>query len=115
MKKIVLIILVMVFMATLSFAATLNLKATWTANTEPDMASYRLYRTDGTRTLLSTIPHPTATYNFSVDVLDDSEGTLVFVLTAIDISDNESLDSSSASFSYDYRCPAKPTGLIISK
>ena len=115
MKKIFLTIIAFLMMSSLAFGATLNLKATWDVNLELDMASYKLYRTDGTRTLLSTIPHPTTTYKFSVDVLDDSEGTLVFVLTAIDTSDNESLDSSSASFSYDYRCPARPTGLTVSK
>jgi len=40
-----------------AFGASLNLKATWTANGESDMKEYRLYRTDGTRALVGTISH----------------------------------------------------------
>ena len=95
-------------------AATLNLKANWTANTEPDMKEYRLYRTDGTRTLIGTITHPTTTYNFSLDIPAE-EGSLTFVLTAVDTNNNESLDSGTATFSYDYRCPVAPGGLSVSR
>jgi hypothetical protein len=88
-------------------AATLNLTASWTANTDPDMSTYRLYRTDGTRTLIGTTPHPNTTYPFTVNVPDGSYGTLVFVLTAVDINNNESLDSNPGSYSYDLK--PKPT------
>jgi|SRR3972149_5163074 len=115
MKKIILIILALVFMASLSFAATLNLKATWTANTETDMASYKLYRTDGTRTLIGTIPHPTIQYTFTQTVVDGSQGTMNFVLTAIDTAGNESVDSNTAPFSWDLKSPAAPGSLGISK
>ena len=119
MKKIVIVVLamVMVFMASLSFGATLNLKATWTANIETDMASYKLYRTDGTRTLIGTIPHPTVLYNFSVTVPDQSSGTLKFVLTAVDTNNNESLDSTEATypFNLDTTPPAAPKNLSTQK
>lgn len=95
------------------YAATLNLRATWTANTEPDMASYRLYRTDGARTLVGTIPHPATTYDFSVIVPDNTQGTLTFVLTAVDTSGNESGDSNVASRPFDLRPPAAPSGISI--
>src|SRR3989304_9789163 len=106
MKKIILIILALVFMASLSFAATLNLKATWTANTETDMASYKLYRTDGTRTLIGTIPHPTVFYNCSVTVPDNTDVSLTFVLTAVDTGNNESVDSVPAPFLSNLKAPA---------
>jgi hypothetical protein len=100
------------------FGATLNLRATWTANGESDIASYKLYRTDGTRTLIGTIPHPTTTYNFSITVPDQSSGTLTFVLTAVDTNNNESLDSSPAT-TYNYNLdtvpPASPRSLTIQK
>src|SRR4030042_1265260 len=83
--------------------ATLNLTASWTANTDPDVRDYRLYRTDGTRTLIGTTPHPNTTYPFTVTVSDGSYGTLLFVLTAVDINNNESADSSPGSYSYDLR------------
>lgn len=83
MKRIFLIVAILLF-ASFVQAATLNLKATWTANTEPDMKEYRLYRTDGIRALIGTIPHPTVLYNFVLTVPDASQGTATFVLTAVD-------------------------------
>jgi len=110
------LLIVMVFCGS-AFGATLNLKATWTANTETDMKEYRLYRTDGTRALIGTIPHPTTSYNFSVTVPDQSSGTLTFVLTAIDTNNNASLDSTPASYSYnlDTTPPAVPSNLNVQK
>jgi hypothetical protein len=79
------------------------------------MRDYRLYRTDGTRTLIGTIPHPNTSYNFSVTVPDQSSGTLRFVLTAVDTNNNESLDGSPASYSYnlDTIPPAVPRNLSV--
>jgi len=99
MKWMTLVLVVGLIFCESAFGATLNLKATWTANTEPDMKEYRLYRTDGTRTLIGTITHPNTSYNFSVTVADNSSGTLIF-LTAVDTNDNQSLDSAPASYSY---------------
>lgn len=88
----------------LVYGANLNLNATWIPNTESNMWGYNLYRTDGARSKLNTtlIPHPpTLPYPFSVTVPDGSSGTLTFVLTAVNTSNNESLDSDVASYSYD--------------
>jgi len=92
--------------------ATLNLRVTWTANTEPDMKEYRLYRTDGTRALIGTITYPASSYNFSVTVPDRSSSTLTFVLTAVDANNNESPDSSTASYSYKVR-PGTPKNIQL--
>ncbi len=92
------------------FGATLNLTGTWIANTEPDMKEYRLYRTDGTRTLIGTTPHPNTSYPFAVTVTDGSSGTLLFVLTAVDINNNESVDSTVATYNYDL----SPTNYTVS-
>src|SRR4030042_5320431 len=88
------------FLSQSAFGATLNLTATWTLNTEPDIREYRLYRTDQTRTLLGTTPHPNSSYPFTVTVPDGSSGTLLFVATAVDTSNYESADSNKASYSY---------------
>lgn len=115
MKWTVVVLLASLFICGSSFGATLNLRATWTANTESDMKEYRLYRTDGTRALIGTIPHPTISHNFSVTVPDQSSGTLTFVLTAIDTNNNASLDSTPTSYSYnlDTSPPAAPRNLSV--
>ena len=115
-KSIIIVFSLLLFCGS-SFGATLNLRATWTANTESDMKEYRLYRTDGTRTLIGTIAHPNTSHNFSVTVPDQSSGTLRFVLTAVDTNNNESLDSSPASYSYnlDTIPPSAPNNLSIQK
>ena len=115
MKRIILIIISFLLMSTLVFGASLNLRATWTPNTEPDMASYKLYRTDGTRILIGTILHPTATYDFSVTVPDGSEVLVTFVLTAVDLTGNESGDSNVASYPFDQKPPAAPVGVSVTK
>jgi hypothetical protein len=60
----------------------------WTANTETDLAGYKLHygNTSGTYTTTITIPDPTAiTYSIDLPV-----GTYYFVLTAYDTGTNES-------------------------
>ena len=119
MKRIVLwlsVVLIAVMVGvSISYAAVLNLRATWTANTETDLAGYNLYRTDGTRLKLNPviIAIPAVNYNFSVTVPDNSTGTMTFVLTAVDTAGNESLDSLTASRVYDLVPPVKPVGFII--
>ena len=118
MKRIILIIISILLMSTtLVFGATLNLRATWTANVETDMASYKLYRTDAGRVLIGTIPHPTVLYLFPITVPDGSQGVLTFVLTAVDTNNNESLDSNPASYTYnvDTIPPLRPGGLAITR
>jgi hypothetical protein len=115
MKRIILLTLCLVFLASLTFGATINLKATWTPNSETDMASYRLYRTDTpTRTLVGTITHPPALpYAFIISVADGSTGTLKFVLTAVDTGGNESGDSTVVQNPFDLLAPSVPAGLSI--
>lgn len=116
MKRIFLIILSILLMSTLVFGASLNLKATWDPNVEPDMKEYRLYRTDGTRLLLGTIPHPpTLPYPFSITVVDNSQGIATFVLTAADTYGNESEDSVTFPYPFDLLRPAAPGGFKVIK
>jgi endoglucanase len=109
-------VLIFLIFAGSASGATLSLKATWTPNTEPDMAGYNLYRTDGTRLKLNPalIPHPPVLpYSFSLTVPDNSSGTMTFVLTAVDTSGNESPDSNTASKTYDLAPPAAPKAFSI--
>ena len=116
MKRIILITLAILLASTLVFGASLNLKATWDLNTEPDMASYKLYRTDGTRLLIGTIPSPpTLPYLFTITIPDNSEGTATFGLTAVDTSGNESEDSNTATYPFDQKAPRAPAGFNVGK
>jgi len=118
MKWIALALVLSMVVCEAAWGATLNLKATWTANTESDIAGYNLYRTDGTRTKVNStlIPHPPSLpYSFSVTVPDGSSGTLTFVLTAVDTANNESVDSTPASYSYDFVSPSAPKNLTVTK
>ena len=64
----------------------------WNANTEPDMASYNVYRgtTSGVYTSLETVAHPT-TRLYLHGLLVDTR--YFFVVTAVDTSLNESAAS----------------------
>jgi hypothetical protein len=121
MKWIPLVLAVSLIFAGSASGATLSIKGTWTPNTESDMAGYNLYRTDGTRTKINTTLIPfltgttrTAQYSFTVTV-SGAAGTMTFVMTAVDTSNNESLDSNTASYSYDLGAPAAPRALSIGK
>ena len=116
MKRIILITLAIVFMSSLVFGASINLKATWTPNTETDMKEYRLYRLDPTRVLVGTIPHPPILpYDFTTTGPDGGEVLMTFVLTATDQAGNESGDSNVATFPFDQKAPAAPIGVNIGK
>ena len=117
MKWMTLVLAIVLVFCGSAIGATLNLRATWTANTEPDMKEYRLYRTDGTRTLIGTITHPNTSYNFSVTVADNSSVTLTFVLTAVDTNNNQSTDSTPASYTYnmDTISPTSPKNFNVQK
>ena len=61
------------------------------------MKEYRIYRTNGTKTLTGTIAHPTTSCNFSVTVPDLSIWISTFVSTVVDTKNNESLNSTPTS------------------
>ena len=77
--------------------ATSSATLTWDANSEPDLASYRVYRstTPGIYgTALATIPTGTTSY---VATGLQMGTTYYFIITAVDTSDNESLPSNEVS------------------
>jgi hypothetical protein len=113
MKRI-LLVLAIVAMAFSAEAATLNLRCNWNLNTEADIKEYKLFRTDGPRTLLGTIAHPTTTFDFSIDVPDNASGMLNFVLRAVDLANQESSDSPTASYVWNTDTPpGAPAGVIV--
>lgn len=115
MKRIILIAMSVLMLASLAISADISLRFAWDPNTEPDMKEYRLYRTDGLRTKLATFPHP-PTFPSQVVVVtiqDGTEGTLSFVLTAVDTAENESGDSNTVIYPFDRKPPAAPGALRL--
>jgi len=116
MKRFLVIPLVVCFLlvASVVSAATLNLTATWTLNTEPDMKEYRLYRTDvPPAVLIGTITHPNSSFDFTTTAPDNQDYTLTFVLYAVDVSDNVSPPSNTAPFFSNLKPPDAPGGLGV--
>jgi len=87
MKKLLITLLLLLF-AVPALGATTHITATWTANTETDLAGYCLFF-QGSQ--IADIAVPATEWQGEVD-LDDG-GNNVFELTAYDDADNESVKS----------------------
>lgn len=90
----------------------------WDANSESDLAGYRLYQSDtagqyefGSEFAITTIPKGSVTTTLK----DIPEGIWFFVVTAYDDSGNESVPSNEVSAKIDNTSPAAPTTLRIKR
>lgn len=109
MKKLLLIGAMVLALGSAAWAATLTVM--WDANTEEDLAGYRLYQSDtagaytyGTEHAISDVPAGTET----ATVQDIADGTWFWVLTAYDTSGNESLPSNEVTKTIDGTAPNAP-------
>jgi len=115
-------ILVILFAVILLVAMTphaqttqVQLNFTWNANSEPDLAGYRLWYGSESRNYSDVVDVGNVTeHSMIFDMADNI--TLYFALTAVDTSDNESPFSNEVSYTYiplDTEPPGAPTGLTF--
>jgi hypothetical protein len=80
-----------------------TIEISWNLNTEPDIASYKVYENG---TVIDTIAHP-----IHLLTLSRIDGTYAYRVSAVDSSGNESELTDPISIVIDSVPPAKPTGL----
>ncbi len=125
MKKLILTLLAVLLLAGTAFAANVTFR--WDANTETDLAKYKLYQA-GTAggpyikaqvvgegnlvaiVLLANLPDPA---NPEYTLTGVADGRHYWVLTAADLSNNESGFSNEVTTVIDSTPPAPPGGLSI--
>ena len=112
MKKI-LAVLAMVLMFAGMACAESNVTFVWDANTESDLAGYRLYQSQMSGSYpdphVAEIPAGTET----VTINDVPDGTYYWVLTAFDTDENESGYSNEVTANLDTLAPGAPVNVII--
>ena len=93
-------------------ATTLSCVLTWTANTEPDLAGYKIYRSlaTGPLTLLTSVGLVTTYTDATVPNVDETVG---YALTAIDTAGNESPKSVIVTKVFNVVPPQAPVGLSL--
>ena len=128
MKKLSLIICLVILSVSTVFGATERITLGWDANTESDLAGYRLYTssTPGQYTLVGrnsslTPTNPPASYVRSIarpavtmttDMIGTEGQRIYFVLTAFDTAGNESGVSNEVSYTFSDSPPAAPRGFF---
>lgn len=118
MKKIygfLMIMLIVLLLPVFALGANWTVTVGWDANTETDLAGYRLYGsqisgqyTFGSGNELIDVVVPDTQGTFTI-----ADGTWHFVLTAYDASGNESVASAEILQILDSEAPNAPTGLKI--
>jgi len=89
---------------------TVNLA--WNANTETDLAGYKLYRGLGAAAPSFLTAFPKTAISGSDTTVPNTSQTVTYNLTAIDNAGNESLHSNNAVVTVDATPPQAPSGLV---
>ena len=114
MKRIFITLFFVLLFAVRSYAGTYSITFSWDANTEPDLAGYRLYTS-----AVSELYLPTGYKEINKDATSDvmtgitTETPLYFVIRAIDESGNESGNSNEVVFTPDEIAPESPNEFRI--
>jgi fibronectin type 3 domain-containing protein len=85
---------------------------TWNANTEADLAGYKIYRSIGTgpMTLLASVGKVTT---YVDDPLPNIDGDVGYAVTAVDTAGLESFKSATVTKAVNTVPPQAPTGLAV--
>jgi hypothetical protein len=95
------------------FASSESIKVIWDANSEADLAGYKVYSSlvdGGPYTLIQDVGNAT---ELELDLTSQPDATIYYVATAYDHRDNESEYSNQASYTVDHTPPAAPGGCSI--
>ena len=90
-----------------------NIKLVWDANSETDLAGYKIYSSlvdGGPYTELQDVGNTT---ELELDMAGKPDGTIYYVATAYDLRGNESGYSNQAFYAVDHTPPASPTGCTV--
>lgn len=111
MKKLILTALFILISVTV--ASGESIKLVWDANTEADLAGYKIYssRTDGgPYTVIQDVGNVT---EHELDMAGETDGVIFYVATAYDDRGNESEYSNQASYRVDHTAPQPPSGCRV--
>lgn len=125
MKKLILTITAFLFLTTAATAADVTFR--WDANTEPDLAKYKLYQAEavggpytkaqvigeGNLVAIIIVDLPNSVHPTECTLEDVADGQHYWVLTAADLSNNESGFSNEVTTTIDQTPPAPPQSLSI--
>ncbi len=127
MRKLFIIMAVVLFLSMGSIAGAANVTFRWDANTEPDLAKYKLYQAEvaggpyvkaqvvgeGNLVAIIMLADLADVQNPEYTLVNVADGTHYWVLTAADLSNNESGFSNEVTTTIDSTPPAPPSGLSI--
>jgi len=118
MKKAIFTLIVLFVMgAAFSAQAAVQVTATWSPNTESDLAGYNIYRSttsgSGYVKINSSVIIKTTAPQYVDNFTGSVEGNYYYVVTAVDTSGNESAYSNEGSTHIDTSAPAPPNGITV--
>lgn len=112
MKKL-LLVFALFFIIGAGPAYSESIKLVWDANSETDLAGYRVYSSTisgGPYTMIQDVGN---VIELTLNMNGVSEGIIYYVCTAYDQRGNESEYSNQAEYIVDHTAPAKPTGCTV--
>lgn len=109
------LLLILLLWPTLAFAGTSNVTFEWDANSEPDLAGYRLYQstTPGVYSYGQGNEVADISAGTMVTTINSTDGTFYWVLTAYDNEGLESGPSNEVTAFLDATGPDAPSGFTI--